>query len=54
MHIFNHNFDVDQSGAHPKGVQVTYLAIYSSLLGSIGLCSACYWLPQTLYVDPKV
>ena len=51
MQIFNQIFNAKQSGAHPKGVQVTHLAIYGSPLGSIGLS---HWLPRLVYVDPKV
>ena len=44
MHTFNKSFNAEQSGAHPKGIQVTHLAI----VGSPG----CYTL--LLYVDLKV
>ena len=40
MHTFNQSFNVEQSGAHPKGVQATYLAIIGSPLGSVGLLLA--------------
>ena len=48
MHTFNESFNAEQSGAHPKGVQVTHLAAIGSLLGS-PLAS-----PQSVYMDPKV
>ena len=44
MHIFNESFNVEQSGAHPKGLQVTQLAV----VGSPG----CY--APLVYIDPKV
>ena len=37
MHKFNHSFNAEKFIAHPKRVQVTYLAVIGSLLGSIGL-----------------
>ena len=51
MQKFKLNFSAEQSGAHPKGVQVTHLTIFGSLLGSVGLSLA---FSQLVYIDPKV
>ena len=38
MYTFNKSFNAEQSGAHPKEVQVTQLAIFGfRFLGSIGI-----------------
>ena len=38
MHTLNESFNAKQSGTHPKGVQVTYLAVVGFLLlGSISI-----------------
>ena len=51
MQTFNQSFNAEQSGAHPKGVQVTQLANVGSPLGFFELSLA---FPQLVYIDPKV
>ena len=41
MHTFNESFEAEQSGAYPKGVQVTYMAVVGSS-----------W--HLVYIGPKV
>ena len=50
MQTFKQSFNAEQSGAHPKGVQVTQIGRYwllSSLLPSFA------GFPQPVYVDPR-
>ena len=44
MHRFNQSFNTNQSVAHSKGVQITYLAIINSPLGFVGLPGVCWAL----------
>ena len=44
MHILNKTFNMEQSGTHPKGVQLAQLAIFGS--------PSCF--TPLVYIDPKV